>query len=135
VAHVLSTGNPRLSDAPGLKSIISCMGERPGAIHLPSRRFIMSMFAQIYLEPGGIIAWLIVGLVAGFLAGKVMRGIGYGLVGDIIVGVVGAFIGGFVFGLAVNGDYGLLGSIVVAFLGACLLIWVVRRLAPGPAYV
>jgi uncharacterized membrane protein YeaQ/YmgE (transglycosylase-associated protein family) len=47
------------------------------------------------LEPGGLIAWLIVGLIAGWLAGQFMKGGGYGLVGDIIVGVVGAFIGGF----------------------------------------
>ena len=46
------------------------------------------------LEPGGLLAWLIVGLVAGFLASRVIRGGGYGLIGDIIVGIVGAFIGG-----------------------------------------
>ena len=90
----------------------------------------MSMFAQIYLEPGGLIAWLIVGLVAGFLASKVMRGVGYGLIGDLVVGLIGAFAGGFIFGLVVNGEYGLFGSIVVAFLGSCLLIWLVRRFRP-----
>ena len=50
----------------------------------------------VALNPGGSIAWLIVGLIAGFLAGQVMRGGGYGIIGDIIVGIVGAFIGGFV---------------------------------------
>jgi uncharacterized membrane protein YeaQ/YmgE (transglycosylase-associated protein family) len=48
------------------------------------------------LEPGGLIAWLVVGLIAGWLAGQFMRGGGYGLVGDIIIGIIGAFIGGFV---------------------------------------
>jgi uncharacterized membrane protein YeaQ/YmgE (transglycosylase-associated protein family) len=48
------------------------------------------------IEPGGIIAWLLVGLIAGWLTGKVMRGGGYGALRDIILGVVGAFIGGMV---------------------------------------
>jgi uncharacterized membrane protein YeaQ/YmgE (transglycosylase-associated protein family) len=94
----------------------------------------MPVFAQITLDPGGVIAWVVVGLVAGFLAGRVMRGGGYGLVGDLIVGLIGALIGGFLFGSAVTGDYGLVGSVVVAFLGACLLIWVVREVAPRRAY-
>jgi uncharacterized membrane protein YeaQ/YmgE (transglycosylase-associated protein family) len=90
----------------------------------------MEMFAQINLEPGGVIAWLVVGLVAGFLASRAMGAGGYGLIGDIVVGLVGAVVGGFLFGQLATGDYGLLGSIVVAFLGACLLIWLVRQVAP-----
>jgi uncharacterized membrane protein YeaQ/YmgE (transglycosylase-associated protein family) len=83
------------------------------------------------LEPGGIIAWLIVGLLAGWLAGQFMRGGGYGILGDIIVGIVGAFVGGLLFGIIAPGSSaGLLGSIVVAFIGACLLIALVRAL-PG----
>jgi uncharacterized membrane protein YeaQ/YmgE (transglycosylase-associated protein family) len=91
----------------------------------------MSIFADIYLEPGGIIAWLIVGLVAGFLAGKFMKGSGYGIIGDIIIGLVGAFIGGVVFGSFVTVEYAMVGSILVAFVGACILIAVVRLVAPG----
>jgi uncharacterized membrane protein YeaQ/YmgE (transglycosylase-associated protein family) len=91
----------------------------------------MPLFADIYLEPGGIIAWLIVGLVAGFLAGKVMKGSGYGLVGDIAVGLVGAFLGGMLFGSFVHAEYALVGSIVVAFIGACVFIALVRLIAPG----
>jgi len=94
----------------------------------------MEMFAQINLAPGGVIAWLVVGLVAGFFASRVMGTGGYGLVGDVVVGLVGAVIGGFVFGQLVTGDYGLLGSVVVAFLGACLLIWVVRQVAARRSY-
>jgi uncharacterized membrane protein YeaQ/YmgE (transglycosylase-associated protein family) len=91
----------------------------------------MPIFAGVYLEPGGIIAWVIVGLIAGFLAGKVMKGSGYGIVGDLIVGLIGAFIGGLLFGSLVNAEYALIGSVVVAFIGACILIFVVRYVAPG----
>jgi uncharacterized membrane protein YeaQ/YmgE (transglycosylase-associated protein family) len=89
----------------------------------------MSVFAAIDLQPGGFIAWLIVGLLAGFLAGKVMSGAGYGIIGDIVVGLIGAVIGGFVFGLFVPGDAGFWGSVLVAFLGACILIFIVRSVA------
>ena len=83
------------------------------------------------LEPGGLIAWLMVGLVAGWLAGQFMRGGGYGLVGDIVIGIVGAFVGGLLFTLLLPGSSaGLLGSIVVAFIGAVVLIAAIRAL-PG----
>ena len=81
-----------------------------------------------------IIAWIVVGLIAGWLAGMVMKGGGYGVVGDIIVGIVGALLGGFLaawlFGVqdAVNGIN--LISLVTAFLGSVILIAVVRAL-PG----
>jgi len=87
------------------------------------------MFAAITLAPGGIIAWLVVGLIAGFLAGRVMRGAGYGIIGDIFMGLIGAFVGGLVFGLIYTGSEGFWGSVVVAFLGACALIFVVRLVA------
>lgn len=90
----------------------------------------MSMLAEIHLDPGGIIAWLVVGLVAGWLAGVVMKGGGYGLVGDIIMGLIGSLIGGFLFGVLVPGTTGFIGSILVAFLGACVLIFILR-LASG----
>ena len=60
-----------------------------------------------------------------------MRGSGYGLLGDILVGLIGAFLGGLLFGSLVNAEYALLGSIVVAFIGACILIALVRLIAPG----
>lgn len=93
----------------------------------------MSIFAEITLSPGGIIAWLVVGLLAGWLAGKVMRGAGYGIVGDIVMGLIGAFVGGYLFGLVYTGAEGFWGSVVVAFLGACLLIVIVRAVALGRA--
>ena len=95
----------------------------------------MAMFAQIHLEPGGLIAWLVVGLVAGFLAGRVMTGGGYGLIGDLVVGLIGAVIGGLLSGMFFTGTYGFAGSILVAFLGACLMIWVLRQVASRRSYV
>ncbi len=81
-----------------------------------------------------ILAWIIVGLIAGWLAGLVMRGGGYGLIGDIVVGIVGALIGGFLAGLLLGGDYvtGInLTTIVVSFIGAVILIAILRAVAPG----
>ncbi len=86
----------------------------------------------------GILSWIIVGLIAGWLAGAVMRGRGYGILGNIVIGIVGALIGGFLAGAlfnmpdAVNGIN--VGSIIVAFLGAIVLIAIVRAL-PGPSSV
>ena len=76
---------------------------------------------------GGLIWWCIVGLIAGFLAGKVMKGGGFGVLMDIVIGIVGAMIGGWVFGLiGIFPSGGLIGSILVAFVGACILLWLVR---------
>lgn len=81
------------------------------------------------LEPGGLIAWIVVGLVAGWLAGVVMKGGGFGLVGDLIVGLVGALLGGFLAGFIFQGSVGLLGSIVVAFFGAVILVAILRAVS------
>src|ERR1019366_1507274 len=71
--------------------------------------------------------WIIVGLIAGFLAGKVMKGGGFGVLMDIVIGIVGAMIGGWVFGqVGIFSGGGLIGSILVAFVGACILLWLVR---------
>ncbi|MDQ7830490.1 MAG: GlsB/YeaQ/YmgE family stress response membrane protein [Desulfovibrionaceae bacterium] len=75
--------------------------------------------------------FLLVGLIAGWLAGVLVKGGGFGLVGDLLVGVLGAVIGGYLFGSAIIGVHGLLGSILVATLGAVILLVllrVVRRL-------
>jgi len=84
------------------------------------------LYAAIVLTPGGVISWLVVGLIAGWLAGVVMRGGGYGILGDIIVGLIGAFFGGLLMGLFVDVSAQFVGSIVVAFIGACVLIVLVR---------
>jgi uncharacterized membrane protein YeaQ/YmgE (transglycosylase-associated protein family) len=76
----------------------------------------------------GIIAWIIIGLVAGWLAGQIMKGSGYGLIGDLILGLVGAVVGGWLVGLVAPAaePSGLLGSIIVATAGAIVLIFIAR---------
>lgn len=76
---------------------------------------------------GGLIWWIVVGGIAGWLAGKVMRGGGYGVLMDILLGMVGAILGGWLFNmLGIYPGFGLIGSILVAFIGACILLWLVR---------
>ena len=76
---------------------------------------------------GGLLWWIVVGLIAGWLAGKVMKGGGFGVLMDILIGMVGAILGGWIFGLlGIYSGGGLIGSILVAFVGACILLWLVR---------
>ena len=71
--------------------------------------------------------FILIGLVAGWLAGQLMKGGGFGIIGDIVVGVVGALLGGFLFGsFGVSLGGGLLGAIIVATIGAIVLIFVLR---------
>jgi uncharacterized membrane protein YeaQ/YmgE (transglycosylase-associated protein family) len=71
--------------------------------------------------------FILIGLVAGWLAGMLVKGGGFGVIGDIVVGVLGALVGGFLFGfLGFSSSGGLLGSIVVATVGAVVLIFVLR---------
>lgn len=77
----------------------------------------------------GIIVWLIIGAIAGWLAGTLMKGGGFGLIGDIVVGIVGAFIGGWLaslLGIGVGG--GIIASIVTATIGAIVLLLIVRMI-------
>ncbi|MCG8450999.1 MAG: GlsB/YeaQ/YmgE family stress response membrane protein [Pirellulales bacterium] len=73
-----------------------------------------------------IVYFLLVGLVAGWLAGKFMGTSGYGLMGDLVLGVIGAVVGGFVFGLLGLAAVGLLGKLVTATVGAILFIALLR---------
>jgi uncharacterized membrane protein YeaQ/YmgE (transglycosylase-associated protein family) len=73
-----------------------------------------------------LIWFLLIGLIAGWLAGRVMRGGGFGLVGDMIVGVIGALIGGWLFGQLGIAAGGLIGAIITAFVGAVVLILLLR---------
>jgi uncharacterized membrane protein YeaQ/YmgE (transglycosylase-associated protein family) len=75
-----------------------------------------------------LIWWVIIGLIAGWLAGKIMKGSGYGTLGDILLGMVGAIVGGWIMRLLGFLGGGLIYSIVVATLGAVLLIWLSRKL-------
>lgn len=74
----------------------------------------------------GIIWFVLIGLVAGWLAGQIMKGSGFGVIGDIVVGVLGAIIGGMLFNALQLPWGGLFGSLVVATIGAVLLIFIVR---------
>jgi uncharacterized membrane protein YeaQ/YmgE (transglycosylase-associated protein family) len=77
----------------------------------------------------GIIAWIIIGVIAGWLTGKIMKGSGFGFLMDMVVGIVGALIGGFIsshLGLGGVGQHGLIISIVIAVIGAVILTWLIR---------
>ena len=77
----------------------------------------------------GFIIWIVVGLVAGWLAGQLMKGGGYGVVVDIILGILGGIVGGWVFGLlGLSSGGGMIGSIIVAFVGAVILVGITRML-------
>jgi uncharacterized membrane protein YeaQ/YmgE (transglycosylase-associated protein family) len=79
------------------------------------------------MHGGGILILLLVGLVAGWLAGQIVRGRGFGLIGDLVVGVVGAFIGSWLFGaLGIFIGMGLLGTIISATIGAVILVAIIR---------
>lgn len=78
------------------------------------------------MDFGQVIWFLVIGVVAGWLAGQISRGGGFGLWGDLIVGVIGALIGGFVFGLLGITAYGLIGSLITSTIGAILFLWVLR---------
>ena len=81
-----------------------------------------------------LVLFILIGLIAGALAGRVVSGHGYGVLGDIIVGVIGAFLGGWLFTtfLGVTGG-GVLMSLVTAFIGAIVLLWLIRLIAPSHA--
>lgn len=73
----------------------------------------------------GWILWIIIGAIAGWLAGKLMRGGGFGLIVNILVGIAGALIGGWIFGLLGISAGGIIGSFVTALVGAILLLWII----------
>jgi uncharacterized membrane protein YeaQ/YmgE (transglycosylase-associated protein family) len=73
-----------------------------------------------------LLIFLAIGALAGWLAGQIMRGGGFGLLGDIVVGIVGSVVGGYLFGLAGISAGGLIGSIVTATVGAMALLFIIR---------
>ena len=85
------------------------------------------------LDPGSWISWIVVGLIAGAIAARVVAGRGFGCIADIVVGVAGALIGGFLLGAIfhVTGTVGFWGSIIVAFIGAAVLLSVLKLLSGG----
>ncbi len=83
------------------------------------------------LQPGNIIAWLIVGLIAGSLAGFFVRGRGFGCIGNIIVGLLGAVIGGILASVLDLGTFNFCGSIFISFIGAAILLSLLRLITGG----
>jgi len=81
-----------------------------------------------------LLYFIVIGIVAGWLAGQIMKGGGFGLLGDLVVGVIGALLGGLLFREAgVWPGGGILGSILVATIGAVILLFLLRLFRRGPA--
>lgn len=75
-----------------------------------------------------IIWWIIVGLIAGWATGKIMKGSGYGFIGDVALGIIGALIGGFIMRtLGFAGSGGMIYTIIIAIIGAIILTWIYRH--------
>ena len=93
----------------------------------------MILASQLNLQPGSWISWIIVGLIAGAVASRVVAGRGFGCFADIVVGVVGAIIGGFLLStlFGVSGTVGFWGSLIVAFIGAAVLLAGLKLLSGG----
>src|ERR1700745_1392752 len=94
---------------------------------------MMLLAGRVVLDLGSWLSWIIVGLIAGAVAARVVAGRGFGCIADIVVGIAGAIIGGYLLGLlfTLNGTVGFWGSIVVAFIGAALLLLALKALSGG----
>ncbi|MEO8745842.1 MAG: GlsB/YeaQ/YmgE family stress response membrane protein [Candidatus Dormiibacterota bacterium] len=93
-----------------------------------------SMFASsLNLNPGSWLSWIVVGLIAGAIAARVVAGRGFGCIADIVVGVAGALIGGYLLGAIfhISGNVGFWGSIIVAFIGAAALLAALKLVSGG----
>jgi uncharacterized membrane protein YeaQ/YmgE (transglycosylase-associated protein family) len=98
-------------------------------VTLPAEAILVT---NINLQPGSWLAWIIVGLISGAIAARVVAGRGFGCLADIVVGVAGAIIGGFLLSLlGIGGTFGFWGSIVVAFIGAAVLLAGLKLLSGG----
>lgn len=80
------------------------------------------------MDISSLIVFLVIGGIAGFIAGKVMKGRGFGIVGNVIVGIIGAFFGGFLFGILGLSAHGFVGSLIMATLGAIALLAIINYL-------
>ena len=93
---------------------------------------VLAIVLGATFRPEGLIIWLVIGLIAGFIGSKIMRGSGYGVIGDIVVGLIGAFIGGLLTNLLVpDANFGFIGSIIVSIIGACILIAILHAMGRG----
>lgn len=90
-------------------------------------RVIVAEKGRPIMAAESILVWLLIGAVAGWLAGVIVKGYGFGLVGNIIVGILGAFVGGWIFGmLGISSGAGILGSVFGATVGAVVMLFVIR---------
>ena len=86
----------------------------------------------MHMSSESLVLMLVVGVVAGWLAGQLVRGTGYGLIGDLIIGVIGAFIGSWLLPqLNIHIGYGIVGAIITAAIGAVLLLIILRLVRGG----
>ncbi|HTV59854.1 MAG TPA: GlsB/YeaQ/YmgE family stress response membrane protein [Verrucomicrobiae bacterium] len=85
----------------------------------------------IGVKPNGLIAWIVIGLIAGWVAGKISRGQGYGCVVNIILGLIGAVVGGWVFSRLGIPTWGFWGSLAAATVGAVVLVAIARLFSGG----
>ena len=75
--------------------------------------------------------FLVIGVIAGWLAGNIVKGGGFGLIGDLVVGVIGSIIGGSLYGFFGLSAYGTIGEIIMATVGAIVLLWMIRLIKRG----
>ena len=87
----------------------------------------------VYVETHGIFWWIIIGLIAGWLAGTIARGRGFGCITDVVLGLVGAVVGGWIFTRLGILTFGFWGSLAAATVGAVLLVAIARIFAGGRA--
>jgi uncharacterized membrane protein YeaQ/YmgE (transglycosylase-associated protein family) len=100
-------------------------------VEIPQREKERLMHVFSFYVPQSVLAWLVIGLIAGWLAGKISRGHGFGCLADILIGLVGALLGGWIFTkLGILGG-GFIYSIAAATLGAVLLVAIARLFAGG----
>jgi uncharacterized membrane protein YeaQ/YmgE (transglycosylase-associated protein family) len=102
---------------------------------MPIPPLVAMTVGNVTLDPGGCISWIVAGMVAGWLAGLIVRGRGFGCIGDIVLGLLGAVVGLFVLSLlpasTFAGQYHFLGTIVIAFVGALILAAIGRLIGGG----
>jgi uncharacterized membrane protein YeaQ/YmgE (transglycosylase-associated protein family) len=91
------------------------------------------LVVHLDLNPGSWVAWIVIGLIAGAVASRVVAGRGFGCLADIVVGVAGAIIGGFLLAalFGASGTVGFWGSLIVAFIGAAVLLALLKLLSGG----
>lgn len=133
--HWNADGMSIIGDGPPSRStahsrLARCLRKGQTMARYPAHHFFCAPRAGARKEElMNFLMWIFAGLIAGWLAGQVMKGGGYGVVVDIILGILGGFVGGWLFRFLGFGlSHGFIGSIIVAFVGAVILVWLTRLL-------